>query len=100
MPELTVAENIYLGNMSEANGVINRRKLNKKAEEIIKNIGIDISPKSFVKDLSVAYQQVVEIAKALSENSRILILDEPTAVLAPQDVGNLFKILFKLRTKA
>ncbi len=99
VPDLTVAENIFLNSMSNAKGIINRNRLNKKAQEIIDSIGIDISPKSLVKDLSVAYQQVVEIAKALSENSRILILDEPTAVLTPQDVGNLFNILYKLRDK-
>jgi ribose transport system ATP-binding protein len=96
-PDLSVAENIHLGKLGK--GIVNWKELNRKTKEIIDSIGIDIAPTAKVKDLSVAYQQVVEIAKALSENSRILILDEPTAVLSPQDVGNLFVVLKKLKAQ-
>ncbi|MDR3338330.1 MAG: sugar ABC transporter ATP-binding protein [Treponema sp.] len=94
--DLTVAENIFLNKLG-IRGVVNWKRLNEKAKEVIQSIGIDIDPAAKVKNLSVAYQQVVEIAKALSEKSCILILDEPTAVLTPQDVSNLFIILDRLK---
>ncbi|MDR1390602.1 MAG: sugar ABC transporter ATP-binding protein [Treponema sp.] len=97
--DLTVAENIHINSLGNGGGLVNWNALNKKAADIIQSTGIKIDPKAVVKNLSVAYQQVVEIAKALSENSRILILDEPTAVLTPQDVSRLFEILFRLKEK-
>ena len=81
VPDLTVAENIYLDHLSSRKGIINWSKLYKSAGELVESIGFDINPCSMVRDLSVAYQQVVEITKALSEKARILILDEPTAGL-------------------
>lgn len=98
-PDLTVAENIYLDHIGFRMGVINWPRLYAKATELIARLGFEINPRSVVADLSIAYQQVVEIAKALSENARILILDEPTAVLAPQEVSSLFAILRTLRAK-
>jgi ribose transport system ATP-binding protein len=97
VPDLTVAENIFLDRLSTGRALINRRILYRNAAELIRRIGFDVEPGSLVAELSVAYQQVVEIAKALSENARILILDEPTAVLAPREVGRLFEVLEKLK---
>jgi ribose transport system ATP-binding protein len=99
VPDLTVAENIFINKLGGGKGVVNWKDLYRKADEIIQSIGININTHAQVKDLSVAYQQVVEIAKALSEKSGILILDEPTAVLAPQETESLFKILFRLKEK-
>lgn len=96
-PDLTVAENIHLHKLGEAGGFINWKKLRAKSAAIIESLGVDIRPEAAVGKLSVAYQQVVEIAKALSEKARILILDEPTAVLTPHDVEKLVTILFKLK---
>lgn len=96
-PDLSVAENIFIAKLGDKKGFVNWSELYRKAVELIGNLGFNIDPRSKVEDLSVAYQQVVEITKALSENVRILILDEPTAVLAPSDVEYLFKILFKLK---
>ncbi|UCD00279.1 MAG: sugar ABC transporter ATP-binding protein [Phycisphaerales bacterium] len=96
-PDLTVAENIYLDHLSSRKGIINWSKLYKSAGELVKSIGFDIDPCSMVRDLSVAYQQVVEITKALSEKARILILDEPTAVLALRETERLFEILRRLK---
>lgn len=96
-PHLTVAENIFLGQFCSKNGIIDWRDLNNQAKAVIEDVGFNINPQTRVKDLSVAYQQVVEITKALSENVNVLILDEPTAVLSPQEAERLFEILFKLR---
>ena len=96
-PDLTVAENIYLGHLSRQKGVINWSELYKNAEELIRSIGFRIDPRQLVGELSVAHQQVVEITKALSENVKILILDEPTAVLAPQEANQLFEVLQTLK---
>ncbi len=98
-PHLTVAENIYLGNLGEGKSLVNWRKLNTKAQKLISDLGFDINPLSTVEELSVAYQQVVEIAKALTREVKLLILDEPTAVLAPTEVIKLFEVLNNLRQK-
>jgi ribose transport system ATP-binding protein len=96
-PDLTVAENIFLDHLGRAGGLINWRELYRNAGDLIRGLGFDINPRSLVADLTVAYQQVVEIAKALSENVGILILDEPTAVLAPRETERLFEVLRKLK---
>jgi ribose transport system ATP-binding protein len=99
-PDLTVAENIFLDRLGTKGGLISWRRLYSNASELVRRIGFDIDPRTPVGRLSVAYQQVVEIAKALSEDARILILDEPTAVLAPSEVGRLFEVLGKLKKQA
>jgi ribose transport system ATP-binding protein len=96
-PDLSVAENIFLGNLSDRKGWISRQRLYRKSEALIRRLGFDINPRSRVGDLSVAYQQVVEICKALFENLSVLILDEPTAVLSPRDADSLFVILRTLK---
>jgi len=98
-PHLTVAENIFIGDMGDKWGLINYKNLYRKADELIKEIGFDFSSKTLVGELSVAYQQVVEIAKALSREADILVLDEPTAVLAPKEVEKLFDILVNLKKR-
>jgi len=101
MPELTVAQNIFIAREEKYRipGFINDKKTIEKAKEILDELGCKISPTSKVADLSVAEQQVVEIAKALSYNCRLLILDEPTAALTDHEIEILFTILRKLREK-
>ncbi len=96
-PDLSVAENIFLDNMADGGFFVNWRKLRAKAREIISKFGFDINPTVSVKKLSVAYMQVVEIAKALAKNVKILILDEPTAVLSGPEINVLFRILRQLK---
>ncbi|MGE7187104.1 sugar ABC transporter ATP-binding protein [Peribacillus sp. NPDC006672] len=98
-PDLTVAENIFLGSFQNKNGIVQWNDMNSKAFELIKSIGFQVNPKTITGYLSVAHQQVVEICKALSQNVKVLILDEPTAVLAPQDVEKLFDILKTLKSQ-
>ena len=94
--DLTVAENIFL---SEIPGVISWRDLRRRARELIDSLGFSIHPGAVVADLSVAHQQVVEIAKALSRNARVMVFDEPTAVLSVQDAERLLGIIRSLRER-
>lgn len=93
-PDLSVAENIFLG---ELPGVVGWRRLNRSARELIQRLGFDIDPKCVVGSLAVAHQQIVEIAKALSRKVKIIVFDEPTAVLSMQDAERLHKIIAGLR---
>ena len=97
VPDLSVAENIFLNRLGENGWWLKRKKLNQEAAALIESIGFTIDPSVKVNRLSIAQQQVVEIAKALSENIKVLILDEPSAVLGPTEVLKLFDTLFKLK---
>ena len=99
--ELSVAENIYLGRMpSNKIGVINTRQANRMAQKIIDDFGLPISPTTKVKDLSIAYQQMVEIMKAYSRNNlKVICFDEPTASLSDAEIDALFMIIEKLKAQ-
>lgn len=93
-PHLTVAENIFAGRVPLSRGdLINKNELNKRAKEVIKELKTNIEPDEIVGDLSISQQQMVEIAKALSSNCKVLILDEPTSALTEAEAENLFNIL-------
>ncbi len=94
---LTVAENIFLGREETKNGFIRQKQLNLKATEVLKKIKLDISPDTVVGKLSVSKQQMVEIAKALSTNAKIFIMDEPTSALTDREINELFRIIKDLR---
>ena len=102
-PDLTVAENIFIDNLaigSKNKGLVNWKKLRREAEDLLHSLGFDdINPNTVCRDLSVAYQQVVEICKNLSRNASILVLDEPTSVLTFKETEHLFEILEQLRDK-
>ena len=97
VPDLSVAENVFLNQLRLTGFWMNWSKLNKKAQEIINNTGFSIDPAIKAGSLSIAEQQIVEIAKALSENVGVLILDEPSAVLGPQEIQKLFNTLKRLK---
>ena len=99
--ELSVAENIYLGRMpSNKLGVINTAKANQMAQKIIDDFGLPIAPSTKVKDLSIAYQQMVEIMKAYSrENLKVICFDEPTASLSDAEIDSLFAVIEKLKAQ-
>lgn len=99
-PDLTVAENIYIDNLGDKNGIINWKTLKSKAEALLEKLGFsDIDVLRPVSELSVAYQQVVEICKALTREAKVLVLDEPTAVLTKREIDRLFEILTELKSK-
>lgn len=97
VPPLSVAENVVLGYTDSF--VLNRAAIEEKVGDAAKRFGIHIDPKSLVRHLAVGQRQRVEILKALYRNARILILDEPTAVLVPQEVDALFETLNRLKTE-
>jgi len=94
---LTVAENIFLGREIMRGNRLDIRAMNRGAAEILGRLNIDISPETVVGDLQLSKQQMVEIAKALSINARILIMDEPTSALTAKEIDDLFAIIRKLR---
>ena len=99
--DMTVAENIYLRREPAGKlGMVNTRKLYSQTEELFERIGIrEISPRSMMRELSVAKKQLVEIAKAVSFHSRFLIMDEPTSAISDRDVENLFALVRMFREK-
>ena len=97
VPDLSVAENVFLNQLGLKGSWLNPESMERKAEVIMNGIGFSINPSVNVGSLSVAEQQIVEIAKALSEHVRVLILDEPSAVLGSQEVQKLFNTLERLK---
>ncbi|MEH6379245.1 sugar ABC transporter ATP-binding protein [Streptomyces sp. KLMMK] len=98
VPGLTVAENIFLGRQPRtALGLIDKRTMRARAAELLRRVRLDVSPAAPVSGLGIARLQMVEIAKALSLDARVLIMDEPTAVLTSEEVGTLFAIVRELR---
>lgn len=96
-PDLTVYENIFIGNEHKKRGSIDWNKTILAANEKLKMMKLDVNPDMLVKDLGVGKQQLIEIAKALSKNVKLLILDEPTAALNEDDSENLLQLLKELK---
>ncbi|MFQ6133644.1 MAG: sugar ABC transporter ATP-binding protein, partial [Armatimonadota bacterium] len=99
VPNLTVAENIFCGREPTLRplGFVDRRKLYAQTRELLGQLGLDIAPSTPVRNLSVAGQQMVEIAKALSLDCKVLVLDEPTSALTDREIAYLFGIMHNLR---
>lgn len=97
IPEMTVAENIYLGREPGKGGFIDYTQMYKQTEELLRSLKVEISPKVKVGSLKVADQQLVEIAKAISLNAKIIIMDEPTSAITDKEVDNLFAIIRDLK---
>lgn len=95
--DLSVAENIYLHKLGASKFWMNWDKITKDAQALIDSLGFTIDASAKVRDLSIVQKQVVEIAKALSEDTKVLVLDEPTTVFDPTDTKKLFDNLFRLR---
>ena len=95
--DLSVAENIYLHKLGASKFWMNWKKITKDAQELINSLGFEIDASAIVRDLSIVQKQVVEIAKALSEDTKVLILDEPTTVFDPNDAKKLFANLERLK---
>lgn len=99
VPELSIAENVYLGNEQATKGIIDWAKTKKATEKLIEAVGMKASVNDLVKGVGVGQQQLVEIAKALSKDVKLLILDEPTAALNETESENLLKLLNTFRER-
>lgn len=95
--ELSVAENIFLGRAIRKGIMIDKKAMEEETEKIFKQFQINIAPDELVKNLTVGYQQLVEIAKAISQNARILIMDEPSAPLTKSEVERLYEMIERLK---
>ena len=96
-PDLSVAENIFIGHEFKIGPFIDWRRMNREAKKLLDSIDADLSPTASVGSLTVGQQQLVEIAKALSMNAKILIMDEPTASLSQREAEDLYAISRRLR---
>ncbi|KRE71668.1 sugar ABC transporter ATP-binding protein [Arthrobacter sp. Soil762] len=96
---MSVAENIMLGRTPKKFGMVDRRELRRQAKDALDRIGLRVDVDTPVGELGIAQQQLVEIAKALSINARVLILDEPTAALTKHETENLFRVVEELRAE-
>lgn len=99
-PSLSVAENIYYGRYPMKNKMLDYKRLHEMTQDIMAQLGISIPGDAMVRDLSVGYQQIVEIAKAVSCNAKLIIMDEPSAPLTENEVAYLFRIIDTLKKKA
>lgn len=100
MPELTVAENIYLRKLPKKGGVVvDKVTMNKQAQELLDEMAVSFKPTDLTGMLSVSEQQMVEIAKALSHDADIIVMDEPTAALNDKEVETLYKLIDKLKSQ-
>jgi putative multiple sugar transport system ATP-binding protein len=97
IPYLSIAENIFLGNEQAKNGIINWNETVLRTRELLTKVGLNESPNTKIADLGVGKQQLTEIAKALSKNVKLLILDEPTAALNEHDSENLLNLLLEFK---
>lgn len=99
VPQLSVAENIFLGHEHRNGLFVDKKRMIAVAEKLLSELGVKLDPAAEVRSLSVAYMQIVEIAKAMSRNARILVLDEPTAPLTGNEVDALFSLIRALRQR-
>ena len=99
IPELSITENIFMGNEIVKHGLIDWNEARRRTSELLEKVGLSINPDTLIKYLGVGQQQLVEIAKALSKNVKLLILDEPTSALNEDDSANLLKLMLDLKSK-
>src|SRR4051812_2951143 len=98
-PNLTAAQNVFLGNEPRRFGVVDRDQCNRRASEIIARLGVTFSARTPVASLSLGERQLVEIARALSTNARIIVMDEPTTSLTSRETDRLFEVITTLKSQ-
>jgi ribose transport system ATP-binding protein len=100
LPDRSVAENIFLGREPTRRGVVDRRSMRQQTASVLADIGVEgIEPSDFIRDLTVAQQQMVEIAKAISVDARVIQMDEPTSALAEHEVELLYSVVARLKSR-
>ena len=97
--ELSVTNNIFLGHELHKGPFLDKKEMEKRTVELLHSIGVNVHPQTLIKNLSIAQQQMIEIAKALSKNARIIVFDEPTSSLTESEVKELFRIISGLKEK-
>jgi len=98
VPEMSVAENIYIGQLPTHLGVVDQKRLRSDALCQLRHLGLDIDPDRALKNLSIGQWQMVEIAKALTRNAKIIAFDEPTSSLSAREIEQLFRVIGELRS--
>jgi ABC-type sugar transport system ATPase subunit len=98
-PNMSVEENVFIGREPARAGLVDRRTLRQRTRQLLDRLGVRLDPRALIGDLSVAQQQMVEIAKSLSYNARIVIMDEPTSALTDTEVTALFRIVRGLKAQ-
>jgi ribose transport system ATP-binding protein len=99
LPYLSIAENLMLEHLPRRFGMVDRGALNRHARDLLAQVGLAVDPRTLVAELGVAQMQLVEIAKAVGYDSKLLVLDEPTATLTPPEIERLFVIIKRLKAK-
>ncbi|WP_299681594.1 sugar ABC transporter ATP-binding protein [uncultured Roseobacter sp.] len=99
LPHLSIAENVFVGRYPMKHGRVDRREMERRAQSGLQRLGLEVSPRRVVQGLSTASQQLIEIAKALTLNAKLLILDEPTAALGGEETKLLFEQIERLKTE-
>ncbi len=101
LPNLTVAENLFLGNekISKLTKRLDKKTMNSMCREHLKQIGCNVEPDEYVRNISVGEMQMLEIVKAISKNSNVIVMDEPTTALTDTETNNLFKVVKMLKSK-
>ena len=95
--ELSVAENIFLGRAIRKGILVDKKAMVNESRKIFRQLGVDIDPNKLVSSLTVGYQQLVEIAKAISQNAKILIMDEPSAPLTKAEAEHMYQLVYRLK---
>ena len=99
LPHLSIAENVFVGRYPMRHGKVDRHEMERRAKSGLQRLGLDVSPRRLVQGLSTASQQLIEIAKALTLNAKLLILDEPTAALGGEETELLFEQVERLKAE-
>lgn len=98
-PHLSIGENFFLGKLPTKNGLVDWKKVNLDTQNALEKIGMNLNPRTKIKDIPVSYQEMVSIAKMVFEKVRIIIFDEPTALLTTDETSRLFEIIAKLKSE-
>ena len=99
IPHMSIAENVFLGNMPKKRMAVDWKTMNQRTKEALDELGFDLNPAALIKDLTIVQQQGVEIAKILVQNAKIVVMDEPTALLPPKEVETLFRVIRMLKER-
>lgn len=98
-PNLTAAENVFLGSEPASRGIVDRRRMREATAPILQQLGVSFGPNTIVEDLSLGERQLVEIARALSTNARIIVMDEPTTSLSERETERLFEVIARMKAE-